>query len=241
MSHIRVHTSQLLESGTEIELDPGPARHLVQVLRQRAGQQVALFNGDGSEYQAEILAARRPDHCRLRLGRQHRPQTESPLEITLIQAIGRGERMDWAIQKSVELGVTAIRPVFTERTQVRLDARRAASRLAHWQQVAIAACEQSGRTRIPEIAEPMPLVDLPPCPGTGLSLDPEASTGLSAVAKDRDYCLAVGPEGGLTEPECRWLAERGFQAVRAGPRILRTETAGVAVLAALQALFGDWR
>jgi 16S rRNA (uracil1498-N3)-methyltransferase len=243
MRTIRLHTDQPLATGQTIELEPGPARHLVRVLRQRVGDPVTLFNGDGSEHAGVITAIEGKQSCRVELRASHQPERESPLAISLVQAIGRGERMDYSIQKAVELGVAEIQPVFSERTEVRLGAERADKRLAHWQQVAIAACEQSGRVRLPRIHPPAPLHEVRPGTGLNLFLDPLAKLGPTGLETPESLAasIVIGPEGGLSEAEIDQLTQLGFTGLRIGPRVLRTETAGPAVIALLQARFGDWQ
>ncbi len=243
MRRIRLYTDQALASGQAVSLVDGPARHLLKVLRQRVGASVILFNGDGSEYDGEISAIEGKEHCRVELGEARRPDCESPLAITLVQAIGRGERMDFSIQKAVELGVSTIRPVFSERTEVRLTGERADKRLAHWQQVAIGACEQSGRVRLPMIHPPVPLFEIQAGDGLNLYLDPlaERSPANLTAPGCGQALIAIGPEGGFSEAEIGWLAGQNFRGLRLGPRVLRTETAGPAAIAMLQTRFGDWQ
>jgi 16S rRNA (uracil1498-N3)-methyltransferase len=243
MRRIRLYTDQALATGQSVSLADGPARHLLKVLRQRVGASVTLFNGDGAEHDGEITAIEGKERCRIQLSQSRRPERESPLAITLVQAIGRGERMDFSIQKAVELGVSAIRPVFSERTEVRLAGERADKRLAHWQQVAIAACEQSGRIRLPIIHPAAPLAKIQAEEGLCLYLDPEAElspASLAAPVSNRAM-IVIGPEGGLSDAETGWLARQGFSGLRLGPRVLRTETAGPATIAMLQSRFGDWQ
>jgi len=240
---VRLHTRQTLATGAEVRLEAQPARHLVRVLRRRTGDPVILFNGDGHEYIGAITDCRPPDHCLVAVTTSESPDVESPLAITLVQAIGRGERMDWSIQKACELGVAAIVPVFTERTEVKLDGTRAEKRLAHWQGVAVAACEQSGRVRVPQIGAPVQLTALAPEVSPRFYLDPTASRSATAIAQPgpRQAMLAIGPEGGFADHEIEWLKRQDFEGLRLGPRVLRTETAGPAAIAVLQALFGDLR
>ncbi len=242
MRKIRVHTSQPLTVGETVTLEPGPARHLVKVLRQRVGNRLALFNGDGSEYFAEIKTASGQDKCSVFVLQQSQPATESPLAVTLVQAIGRGDRMDWCIQKAVELGVHGIQPIFTERTEVRLAGSRADKRLGHWQQVVVSACEQSGRVFVPEVHPPIALHEIEPGNGLNLYLDPEATTTPSTLEapESGQAMIVIGPEGGLSERETGWLNRAGYTGLSLGPRVLRTETAGPATIAMLQTRFGDW-
>ncbi len=240
---VRLHTRQPLASGSAVHLEQQPARHLVKVLRRRKGDPVVLFNGDGREYIGNIAECTPPDRCSVEIIAAETPAVESPLAITLVQAVGRGERMDWAIQKASELGVTAIVPVFTERTEVKLDGKRAEKRLAHWHGVAIAACEQCGRVRVPQIGAPIALTALVPEVSPRFYLDPTAARSVPTIDSPgrQQAMLAIGPEGGFAEHEIEWLKRQDFEGLRLGPRVLRTETAGPAAIAILQALFGDLR
>lgn len=237
-----------LSPGATVTLDERAARHARDVLRLAAGAGVLLFNGDGRDcaarltrsdkrgVQAEVLAAGPP------------PAAEPPLDLRLYQGVARGEKMDFILQKAVELGVARIVPLLAARSVVRLDAARAAQRVQHWQGVAIAASEQCGRGRVPEVAPPLGLpealaADTAPL---RLLLDPGAAVGLPRLAERlatdaQPLSLYIGPEGGFSEEERELLRRCGAQGVRLGPRVLRTETAALAALAALQALCGDWR
>lgn len=244
MRPTRIHLDAPLAAGAVVPLPEAAGTHLTRVLRLKTGDECVLFNGDGADYRARLLVLGRGGAQAQILERQPLGN-ESPLRIVLAQALARGEKMDWVLQKATELGVTAIAPVVTERTEVRLGAERAEKRLAHWRAVIAAACEQSGRARLPEIAEPRALADwaasLPPGP-LRLALEPEGSAslaGLAASPADAGVALAVGPEGGFSPRDLRALDAAGFTRLRLGPRILRTETAGPAALAALQARWGD--
>lgn len=243
MRKIRSFIDYPLAAHTEMTLPEGPAHHLLRVLRLRPGSQVHLFDGSGQEYPAEILPAEHRNECRVRLGVPAAAAVESPLNITLYQAIGRGERMDWSIQKATELGVSRIVPVDSERTEVRLDGERAEKRRLHWQQVVIAAAEQSGRVRVPEVEAVRPLDAVSAVGDIAVFLDPLAELGLAELGDPADGCceLLVGPEGGLSETERLLLQHQGFRPLRLGPRVLRTETAGPVMIALLQARFGDFR
>lgn len=238
----RLYHPEPLSAGTEFVLATGAFRHCVTVLRLRPGAALVLFDGAGGEYPAELLSL--DGGARVRTGEQREPGTESTLPVTLIQAVAKGERMDYAIQKAVELGVARVLPVMTERSVVKLDGTRGDKRRRHWQDVAIAACEQSGRTRVPTVEAPASLstalVNMPR-DGQHLLLDPEADTGLHDIARPPALSVAVGPEGGWSDSERQQLETAGFQGVRLGPRVLRTETAGPALLAAVQTLWGDMR
>lgn len=242
MRNIRIHIDQPLSPESEVMLPPAAAHHLVRVLRLRVGARIHVFNGDGCQYPAEIIAAGPRQNGRIRLGQAEWPDVESSIDVTLVQGIGRGERMDWCIQKSTELGVTRIQPVFTERTEVRLDGVRAERRQAHWQQVAVAATEQSGRVRVPRIDRPVALEELVTTAGLNLVVHPQGvHVPADLIAPGApSFSVVIGPEGGLGEHEIRGLEGRGYLGLRLGARILRTETAGPAVLAMLQTRFGDW-
>jgi len=239
----RVYVPQPLHPGREIDLPMQAGEHLVRVLRLERGHPLRLFNGDGDEYAGEIASlAKRGVTARVGAAAEAADR-ESPLRITLAQGIARGEKMDWILQKATELGVARIVPLVTDRTEVKLDAERTERRLAHWQAVLGSACEQCGRNRLPQLDEPMRLADWAAQPAAGgelrLALDPLGATGLRDVPAASHMTLVVGPEGGLSEHDLDTLAQAGFAGLRLGPRILRTETAGLAALAALQALRGD--
>ena len=242
MRTIRCHVDAPLTPGAVVVLPEAATAHLVRVLRLGVGDAVVLFNGDGREFEATLESAGKRG-AEARVGAAREPGNESPLRITLAQGIARGEKMDWVLQKATELGVAAIAPVNTERTEVRLDAERAGKRLAHWQGVLASACEQSGRARLPALAEPASLAAYAAAENATvkLALDPEGELELSALAlpPDAHVALLVGPEGGLSERDLATARAAGFRGLRLGPRILRTETAGLAAIAALQAHYGD--
>lgn len=215
-------------------------RHAIQVLRLKKGALIQLFDGKGLEYQATLTHVERK-RAEAELGEQLTPASESPLTITLLQGISRGERMDFAIQKAVELGVNQIIPVMTERCNVQLKQDRVEKRLAHWQGVIISACEQSGRAVLPRLTE---VVDLQTAMNSAtdtlkLVLDPQAQKRFSDLQAATQLTLLIGPEGGLTDDEVDMAKSSGFTAVQFGPRILRTETASTAALAVVQSLWGD--
>jgi 16S rRNA (uracil1498-N3)-methyltransferase len=233
-----------LAAGANITLPAAPAAHLTRVLRLRAGDRVVLFNGRGGEYDAQLSAVGRTG-VQARIDAHHAVERESALQVTLLQAIARGERMDLVVQKATELGVAAIVPLICERSVVQLDASGGERRSAHWRAVAVAACEQCGRNRLPHIA-PVSLFEAAcgaAADATRVLLDPAASVPLvnAAAAAGRALTLLIGPEGGLSEGECRLAERSGFVACRLGPRTLRTETAALAALAAVQAVAGDLR
>ncbi|EHQ51799.1 hypothetical protein ECTPHS_03844 [Ectothiorhodospira sp. PHS-1] len=244
----RCYLDHPLAVGREVALDERVHRHVVQVLRLRTGAPLILFNGDGAEYTATLIQAeRRASAARIeaRVPRDTRPA----LPVTLAQGIAKGDRMDYGLQKATELGVSRIQPVITRRTVGGDDERRLDKRMTHWRGVVISACEQCGRNDIPELLPPMPLTRWLGAyrsgPGAeeqalGLVLDPRATHGLTGI-RDRPASihLLIGPEGGLEENEIGQAIHEGMTPVRLGPRILRTETAGVAALAVIQALWGD--
>ena len=229
-----------LSPGAEIELPEGAARHC-GVLRLHRGEAVILFNGEGGEFVAELTQVSR-DRVLARPTSKQTPERESPLAVELAQCVSSGDRMDAAIQKSTELGVSRIVPIASGRSVVKLAGQRAERRVAHWRNVAIAACEQCGRNRIPEIAavtDIQTFLSGADASSLRLLLAPEAAQELKSLPRPGSVTLLVGPEGGLA-PEERQSAERhGFIAVRFGPRVLRTETAPLAAIAAMQALWGD--
>ena len=235
----RIHTAQALAADTEAALDAQTAHYLGKVLRLGAGDRLTLFNGDGHEYPATIVHVDRKT-CSVRLGKPTSPATESALHTVLGLGISRGERMDYAIQKSTELGVSTIVPLFTEYCEVRLDAERQQKRQEHWQQVAISACEQSGRVRIPAVHNPQALATWIRSAPAELCLlfDPDQDTRLPATRPATGVALLIGPEGGLSAEEISAAHHAGFVGIALGPRILRTETAPVAALAVLQYLWG---
>ena len=239
----RVHLPGPLAEGLELNLPEATFRHLVQVLRLRAGERFVAFDGHGGEYAAELASVGKRQ-ATARIGAHDPVSRESPLDLRLAQCVSKGERMDYTLQKAVELGVTRITPLVSDRSVVRLDEDRWEKKLDHWRGVIIAAYEQSGRTRVAQLDAAAPLAHwlAAGSVGTGLVLDPVASTPLSGLPSTPGaMTLLVGPEGGLSAAEIRAARAVGFMGVSLGPRVLRTETAGVAALAALQAMYGDWR
>jgi 16S rRNA (uracil1498-N3)-methyltransferase len=237
----RLYCDMPLTTGAEIVLPEAAARHAVTVLRLQTGDSLRLFNGEGGEYDASLVAANKRE-ARVRLTEFHAAERESPLAITLALGISAGERMDYSLQKAAELGVTAIQPLATERSLVKLAGERADKRLQHWQHVVIAACEQCGRNRVPAVAPVQKLFSYLATADRNkrlLMLSPDAATPLKQVPFSSDAVLLIGAEGGLAPAECEAAEARGFLPVSLGPRILRTETAPVAALAVLQSLWGD--
>ncbi|ANB18737.1 16S rRNA (uracil(1498)-N(3))-methyltransferase [Dokdonella koreensis] len=240
----RVYVAATLVSGREIDLPVQAGEHLIRVLRLDRGHPLVLFNGDGAEYAGEIVSlAKRSVTARIGDSRPLADR-ESPLQLVLAQGIARGEKMDWILQKATELGVGRIVPLITERTEVRLDAERAERRLAHWQAVLAGACEQSGRNRLPLLDAPVKLAHwaaaLGAEAGRRLALDPDGAVRPADLTALSAATVVVGPEGGLSDQDLATLGQAGFEGLRLGPRILRTETAGLAAIAALQALHGDF-
>lgn len=241
MSTLRVYYDGDLKPNVSIRLGIKASHHVLRVLRIKTGGDLVIFNGKGSEYSAK-LAAIDSKHAVVDVISKNNTETESPLQIELGQAISKGERMDYAIQKTVELGVASITPLLTERCNVKLTAKRLDNRLAHWHGVIIAACEQSGRCIIPELKTAQPLGAWLSTKREGLKFvcDPNANKNLSALPKiEKRVTVLIGPEGGLSTEEIENAKNAGFIGFSLGPRILRTETAAVTAVALLQSHFGD--
>jgi len=217
------------------------AHHAERVLRLTVGDPVVLFDGRGGECDASLLALGRQPLARL--GPRHARECESPLAITLVQALASADKMDWVVQKAVELGVAAIQPVAAERSVLKLSGERADKRVAHWQQIAVAACEQSGRNRVPAVGAILPFMRYLEQSGGGrrMILAPGAEAALARkVRPDGPLAILIGPEGGWSPAELQLAARAGCEPLALGPRVLRTETAGLAALAAIQTLWGDF-
>ena len=240
----RIHVAATLAPGAVVALPPAAAHHLVHVLRAAVGDDIVVFR-DGVEFAAAVT--RIDKHAvAVKLASGHAVDRETPLACVLAQAISSGERMDLTLQKAVELGIAGVQPLYSERSVVRLDTERAAKRVAHWRQVLISACEQCGRNLIPGLAPPVPVIDwLGALPAVGAGelrvlLSPHATTRLADLPQPRSVTLLAGPEGGFTAVEADLAQQRGFVALRLGPRVLRTETAALAALAAINTLWGDF-
>ncbi|KXS51279.1 MAG: 16S rRNA (uracil1498-N3)-methyltransferase [Marinobacter sp. T13-3] len=238
----RIYTDSPLATGTSCELDEKAAQHVGRVLRMQPGQALVLFNGDGSDYEASITSASKK-HVEVEITAEVDTNTESSLEVVLGQTLSKGDRMDYAVQKAVEMGVSRIVPLSTERCDVKLKGDREDKRLRHWQQVAISAAEQCGRARVPEI---LPVMSLPEwldysegC-DLRLVLHHRTEQRLDTLAKPTSVALMIGPEGGLSAEEIAQAEGHGFLPVALGPRVLRTETAPVAAMALCQWLWGDF-
>lgn len=232
-----------LAVGATVALDDNAFNHAVRVLRLKPGAALILFDGKGGAFAATLVAVGKRD-ARARVTQALAGAVESPLRVVLAQGISRGEKMDYTLQRAVELGAAAIQPLFTERGGVDLGGERLARKIQHWRGIIVGACEQCGRNRLPELREPLPLADWlrrPEESGLRLLLDPLAERGLRGLERPGGtITLLIGSEGGLSPAEIAQARQAGFTRVRLGPRILRTETAGLAVLAAVQALWGDW-
>ena len=246
MNAPRFYSPETLSAGACVALSENAARHAVRVLRLREGDALILFDGRGGEYPARIVRAGRDDVVAELLAWRD-CECESPLAITLAQALQAGEKMDLTVQKAVELGVQRVVPVASQRSVVRLEGERARRRVEHWRAVAASACEQCGRNRIPEISALESLRQWLARPVDGdvlrLLLDPRSSNTLQTLTRPgggQRVELLIGPEGGLAPEEEAMAVAAGFVGVRLGPRVLRTETAGLAALAAIQCLWGDF-
>ena len=242
MRLIRVHTETALAEGARVTLRGPAAAHVTRVLRLGAGDAVTLFNGDGMDYPARIVALRHGSVDAEVTGRTA-ARAESPLAMTLVQGIARAERMDLVVQKATELGVAAIVPVATARSVVKLDADSRDRKTAHWRGIAVAACEQCGRARVPDVLEPVTLaarLAKPADAGLRFLLSPDADSSLAAAARGATSVeLLVGPEGGLEDAERKSALAAGYRVCGLGPRVLRSETAALAALAVLQTIAGD--
>jgi len=236
----RFYVDAALRAGGACTLPEDAAHHAVHVMRLEAGDDITLFNGRGGEYAARIASIQR-----LRIAadvfEHRRIERESPLRVVLVQGVSAGDRMDSTVRKAVELGVAEIRPVLAARSVARPKGERADGRRAHWQKVAIAACEQCGRNRIPEVHPLVPVAEYRASnQAVKILLSPLAELAFSkASSKGNDFVLAAGPEAGFTAEEEAAFAAAGFVPASLGPRVLRTETAALAALAALSALRGD--
>lgn len=243
MNAPRVYHRNALQVGRDALLEGPAAHHLARVLRIRPGEPVVVFDGNGGEYHASVRVVER-NGVRVRCERFDPVERESPLSVGLAQVVSAGERMEFTVQKAVELGAAWVQPLAAHRSKVRLTEERAERRIAHWQRIAEAACEQCGRNQVPVVRE---LLEFREWLGLGAAgtirilLDPNAAQRLSEAGPlDADAVLLSGAESGFTAEELELAIARGFKAVRLGRRVLRTETAGLAALAAMQALWGDF-
>jgi len=220
-----------------IALPPEAAHHCLQVLRYQTGAELILFNGDGFDYLCQIIEIN-GKQCQLKVCGKIAVNVESPLQIHLYQGVARGDKMDLIIQKAVELGVTEITPLFSERCNVKLQPKRLEKKLLHWRKVAISASEQCGRAKLTLVHPALQLAQLKTV-ANALYLQPESSHKVSQLKLADQISLFIGPEGGFSETDIRQLENSQAQGVQSGPRILRTETAGLAVISILQSRFGD--
>jgi len=236
----RIHAEQPLTAGQRVTLDADQAHYLGKVLRARPGQQVALFNGQDGEFVAEIVAINKRD-IELEILTARTVIPDSGLHVHIGMGLSRGERMDYAVQKATELGISSLTPLFTDFSEVKLSTDRADKRTAHWQKVATSASEQCGRCSVPLIHSPVNLKDwLATVPaGQGFMLDHTGSHGFTGSRPEAVYLL-IGPEGGTSDEEKHRALDAGFSMIRLGPRVLRTETAPVVALTALQLQWGDF-
>lgn len=236
----RVFVPAAFVAGSDVALPDGPARHIIRVLRMGEGAPLVLFDGQGLEAGVRLADVSRKQTL-ARVEAVWSGSGESPLSVHLGQAISKGDRMDYAIQKAVELGVAAITPLYTERGDVRLKGDREEKKLAHWQAVAASACEQSGRAVVPQVHTPMPLSAWLEARQEPLRLMLHLATGNAFDRQDRpaSVALLIGPEGGLSEADIAAAQTADFTPLTLGPRVLRTETAPVVALSLLQHYFGD--
>lgn len=239
----RCYTDQSLQSGSELILDKRSSHHLSTVLRAREGQAVQLFNGDGKNYLATITSTGRKTAVAISDATNN--DFESSLSVTLVQAIARGDKMDGVIQKATELGVSAIQPVYTKHAISKLDPARETRKQSHWESIVISACEQSGRSKLPEVLPILTLEHyLNSCSPVASweqrwVLSPTAATVSTSIETVTHTRVLIGPESGFDAEELQLAMAAGFTPLQLGPRVLRTETAGPAAVAILQARFGD--
>jgi 16S rRNA (uracil1498-N3)-methyltransferase len=242
MTISRVYQPVDLATGAEIPLDAQASHHIAKVLRARIGDHLTLFNGTGGEFDAEISTISKKA-VQVTIGAFDNRSAESPLKLCLAQGISRGEKMGYIIQKAVELGVSQIVPLLTERCTVKLDDERRQKRFQHWQSIVVSACEQSGRNILPELLVPLSLddwlADLEADLCLVLAPTSVEKIGSLKINANARIVLLIGPEGGLSAPEINQSVKKGFKSINIGPRILRTETAATAALTILECIFGD--
>lgn len=240
MRTIRIYEKGHYQLQQEVLLSASASQHVAVVLRLQEGASLTLFGGEDIEYSATLIAVKKKQ-VTVRIDALCPISRESPLSIHLAQAISKGDRMEWVVQKAVELGVSQITPLMSARCVVKLDAERMAKKVQQWQAIAIAACEQSGRNTIPLIAQPMPFARFIQEDHSKLKLilHPEGGKNWRDYTISQDVTVLIGPEGGFCEDEVQEAMRRDFQPLSLGPRILRTETAAICALSVLQALRGD--
>lgn len=238
MKHVRLYQNAPLKINDKVMLDEYASHHLIKVLRFPQGQDITLFNGDGNNYQASVLSTQK--QCEVHINSCKPNLSESSLSLTLAQGIAKGDKMDFLIQKAVELGVYQVIPIFTEHCVVRLKGEKLKKRMQHWRKIIIGACEQSGRSVVPELAEPLDLTALMGCNfGHVFVLHHRAEKSLLEFEKINKAVIVIGPEGGLSDEEIAYTIQQGAQPLLLGSRVLRTETASLAALANMQLLWGS--
>ena len=238
MKHVRLYQNAPLKINDKVMLDEYASHHLIKVLRFPQGQDITLFNGDGNNYQASVLNTQK--QCEVHINSCEPNLSESSLNLTLAQGVAKGDKMDFLIQKAVELGVNQVIPIFTEHCVVRLKGEKLKKRMQHWRKIIIGACEQSGRSVIPELADPLDLTSLMGCDlGHVFVLHHRAEKSLLEFEKINKALIVIGPEGGLSDEEIAYTVQQGAQPLLLGSRVLRTETASLAALANMQLLWGS--
>lgn len=239
---MRIYQNTSLENQSTIRLDEKATHHLARVLRAAIGDQLTIFNGQGGEYEA-VIAHIDKKAVTVELQRFIDKEVESPIHLHLAQGIARGEKMDFIVQKAVELGVSRIIPLVTERCNVRLSGEREEKRIEHWQSIIISACEQSGRNKLPDISAPQTLNEWLAAVKVdhAFVLSPHVDQKLAdvSIANQSSVAVLIGPEGGLSDQEVMMANQKGFASLNLGPRVLRTETATIAALSVLQSCYGD--
>ena len=244
MANLRFFTDSPLALNTEIQLSENAAAHATRALRLNVGDKATVFNGDGFDYECTLSSVKK-NAVSATISSAKQINNESPLSITLLQGISSGDRMDFTIQKAVELGVTKIQPINSQRSVVKLSAERAEKRIEHWQNVAISACEQSGRAYVPKVLPPLSLEawlsQNPHSDATRILLNPVGARRLAEIPKPNSSIeLLIGAEGGLSNAEIDLATSQQFQSIVLGPRILRTETAALTAISVMQSLWGDF-
>lgn len=244
MSNTRFYSAEKLAIGAVVALSASAATHATRALRLDVNDELTLFNGDGHDYTCELMSIKKSEVLAKVLSHQT-INNESPLNITLLQGISSGDRMDYTIQKAVELGVNTIQPISTERSVVKLSQERAQKRLEHWQNIVHSACEQSGRAFVPQVLAPASLPQWlavnPANNDTRILLNPVGASQLANLSKPNgNIRLLIGAEGGLSQHEIDAATSQGFQSILLGPRILRTETAALSAISSMQTLWGDF-
>lgn len=241
MRAIRIYQPGFYQIADAVALSAEASQHVGTVLRMQPGAAITLFNGEGWEALAKITEVRKKQVVVV-IDAASRRSCESPKAIHLAQAISKGDKMEWVVQKAVELGVASITPLITERCAVKLDTERMSKKVHQWQAIAISACEQCGRTVVPVVQMPLKWEAFlkQPITGQGYILNPEGGSSWRDYAFDTtDLSLVIGPEGGLSPDEIRQAQDAGFRPLTLGPRVLRTETAAITALSVLQAVAGD--